>query len=54
MDKTVADLNIQHFKRLLTLESDPAKREMLQRLLADEQAKLALARANKAGTPGKT
>jgi hypothetical protein len=53
MDKTVADLNIEHFKKLLAAEIDPVKRQTLQRLLADEEAKLALGRASKAGTPGK-
>ncbi|WP_172980381.1 hypothetical protein [Tardiphaga sp. P9-11] len=42
MDKTVADLNIAHFKRLLEGESDAGKREMLLRLLAEEEAKLTL------------
>ena len=27
MDKTVADLNIAHFKRLLAAETDPVKRQ---------------------------
>ncbi len=45
MDKTVADLNIEHFKKLLEAETDPIKREML-RLLAEEEAKLAIALAN--------
>jgi hypothetical protein len=54
MDKTVADLNIEHLKKLLAGEIDPVKRQTLQRLLADEEARLSLALANKAGTPGKT
>ncbi|SIO44452.1 hypothetical protein SAMN05443247_05454 [Bradyrhizobium erythrophlei] len=41
MDKTVADLNIQHFKKLLETETDPVKRQTLQTLLAEEEAKLA-------------
>jgi len=41
MDRTVADLNIAHFKKLLETEADPVKRETLQRLLAAEEAKLA-------------
>lgn len=40
MDKTVADLNISHFKRLLESETDPVKRQTLERLLAAEEAKL--------------
>lgn len=43
MDKTVADLNIAYFRRLLETETDPAKRETLERLLAEEKVKLAQA-----------
>jgi hypothetical protein len=53
MDKTVADLNIAHFKKLLVVETDPAKRQTIERLLAEEEAKLAFAQVNKAGTQGK-
>jgi hypothetical protein len=41
VDRYVARLNIVHFKRRLTEETDPAKRETLVRLLAEEEAKLA-------------
>ncbi|MND04266.1 hypothetical protein D3C83_244580 [compost metagenome] len=41
MDRYVARLNIEHFKQKLAEETDPAKREMLVRLLAEEEAKLA-------------
>jgi hypothetical protein len=34
-------LNIEHFRTKLATEGDPAKREMLERLLAEENAKLA-------------
>ena len=54
MDKTVADLNIAHFKKLLETETDPAKRQTIERLLAAEQTKLAEALARKGETPGKT
>ncbi len=47
MDKTVADLNIEHFKKLLETETDPVRRRTLQRLLAEEEAKLVIAMANK-------
>jgi hypothetical protein len=47
MDKTVADLNIEHFKKLLVAETDPVKRQMIERLLTEEEAKLALAQAKK-------
>ena len=43
MDKTVADLNIAHFKKLLSTEVDPTKRQTIARLLAEEEAKLARA-----------
>lgn len=47
MDKTVADLNIAHFKKLLSTEVDPVKRQTLERLLAEEEAKLKHAEASK-------
>jgi hypothetical protein len=53
MDKTVADLNIEHFKKLLAAETDPVKRQMIERLLAEEEAKLALARSKKDGPQNK-
>jgi len=42
MDQTqsIARLNIEHFRRLLKTETEPAKRETITRLLADEEAKL--------------
>ena len=47
LDRTVADLNIAHFKKLLSAEVDPAKRQTIERLLAEEEAKLARAQARK-------
>jgi len=41
MDKTIADLNIEHYQRLLASELDATKRETIGRLLAEEEAKLA-------------
>jgi hypothetical protein len=41
MDKTVARLNIEHFRKLLRQEQDEAKREAILRLLTEEEAKLA-------------
>lgn len=41
MDRTVAHLNIEHYRRLLEKETDEARRQMLMRLLAEEEAKLA-------------
>jgi len=40
MDKTVARLNIEHYRRLLAVECDEARRQLLLRLLAEEEAKL--------------
>ncbi|MFI5025017.1 MAG: hypothetical protein ACHQRJ_25635 [Alphaproteobacteria bacterium] len=40
MDRTVARLNIEHFQKQLAEEKDEAKRRMLSRLLAEEEAKL--------------
>ncbi|WP_213770545.1 hypothetical protein [Bradyrhizobium sp. dw_78] len=41
MDRTVASLNIEHFKKLLEAETDPKKRGIIERLLAEEEAKVA-------------
>lgn len=41
VDRTVARFNIEHFRRLLATESDEQRRQLLQRLLAEEEAKLA-------------
>jgi hypothetical protein len=40
MDMTVARLNIAHFRMKLSEEPDESKRQILQRLLAEEEAKL--------------
>lgn len=40
MDRTVVDLNIARFKKLLESEKDPPKRQILLKLLAEEEAKL--------------
>ena len=40
MDKTVALLNIDHYRKMLATEHDETKRQTLLRLLAEEQAKL--------------
>jgi len=45
LDKTVAHLNIEHYKRLLETETNQEKRALLQRLLKEEEAKLASAKA---------
>jgi hypothetical protein len=41
MDKTIAQLNIEHFHRKLEGETDPTTRQTVVRLLAEEEAKLA-------------
>ena len=40
MDRTVARLNIEHYRKLLANETDETMRQMLARLLAEEEAKL--------------
>jgi hypothetical protein len=41
LDRQVARLNIEHFRKLLATETDEVKRRTLLRLLAEEEAKLA-------------
>jgi len=41
MDKFVVRENIGHYTKQLVIETDPIKREMLQRLLAEEMVKQA-------------
>jgi hypothetical protein len=53
MDRTVAKLNIAHFRKLLAAETDETKRQTITRLLAEEEAKLeALTKQTK--PPGET
>ncbi len=52
MDKSVADLNIAHFKRLIETETNGDKRQLLMRLLAEEEAKIA-SLLNNRSQPGK-
>jgi hypothetical protein len=40
VDRSVARLNVEHFRRLLAQEPNAARREMLRRLLAEEEAKI--------------
>lgn len=53
MDRTVADLNIEHFRKLLSAEVDPVKRQTLERLLAEEVAKLEHVQAAKKDSANK-
>ncbi len=41
MDRSVARLNIEHFKKRLAGTLDPAERQTIEHLLAEEEAKLA-------------
>jgi hypothetical protein len=41
MPDWIAKANIEHFKRLLETETDPKKRLVIQRELAEEEQKLA-------------
>jgi hypothetical protein len=40
VDRTIARLNIEHYRRLLAKETDETKRKTIMRLLAEEEAKL--------------
>jgi len=40
VDRTVARLNVEHYRQLLANETDEARRQTLLRLLAEEEAKL--------------
>ena len=44
VDRTVAQLNVDHFRRQLATETDDVKRQMILRLLAEEEKKLATQR----------
>jgi hypothetical protein len=41
MDKTIARLNVEHFRKRLATETNETTRQTLLRLLAEEQTKLA-------------
>lgn len=51
LDRIVASLNIEHYKRLLATETDEPQRQMLLRLLAEEEKKLAQATGPHATAP---
>ena len=40
MDRTVARLNIERYRQMLATETDEARRKVLLRLLAEEEAKI--------------
>ena len=39
--RTIIELNIRYLRELLKVETDPPKRTMISKLLAEEEAKLA-------------
>jgi hypothetical protein len=39
--RTIIELNIKHYRKLLETESDPSKRRTIAQLLAEEEARLA-------------
>jgi hypothetical protein len=41
MERAVARLNVEHYRRLLADETDEARRQTILRLLAEEETKLA-------------
>jgi len=41
MNKKIALLNVDHYRKMLAIEPNETKRQTLLRLLAEEQAKLA-------------
>jgi hypothetical protein len=51
MDKTIAQLNIAHFREKLETETDETTRRLLRRLLADEEANLAALNAAQGRKP---
>jgi hypothetical protein len=40
LDRTVARLNIEHYRKKLAEEKDPDRRNTLLRLIAEEEARL--------------
>ncbi len=48
MDRTIANLNIEHFRQKLETETNELTRRMLVRLLSEEKAKLAALTKNSA------
>jgi hypothetical protein len=39
-DPTILRMNLDHFRRLLKTEADPAKRQMILKLIGETEAKL--------------
>ncbi len=51
MQKFVAKQNIQRFKDMLAAETDDARRQLLQRMIAEEEAKLQAEQASRKSGP---
>ncbi len=49
MPEEIAKANIDHFKKLLETETDPKKRAVIERLLAEEELKVATLRSAQPG-----
>jgi hypothetical protein len=47
LDRTIARLNIEHYRKKLAEEVDPDRRATLLRLIAEEEAKLIAAEKQK-------
>ena len=47
--RTIIELNIRHFRELLETEQDPAKRDTIERLLAEQEQMLAALIKKKSG-----
>jgi len=47
--RTIIELNIKHYRDLLKRETDASKRQNIERLLAEEEAKLAKLPPSKKG-----
>lgn len=48
MDEKIVRLNIEHFRKLLSEDCNESKRQMILRLLSEEEAKLRLIEEAKA------
>jgi len=49
MPEEIAKANVDHFKKLLEAETDPKKRAMIERLLAEEELKATTLRRARLG-----
>jgi hypothetical protein len=49
MDRTVAHLNVEYYRKLLAIETDESKRQRILRLLSEEEAKVAALGGNPIG-----